>query len=73
MHTARVAGDASKVCPWNKPNTWYHTVATRLAARSGLARRGLIRLDDLLGCGKEDPSRKWWFDMEDVNGRVLPR
>ena len=66
-------GRCLKVCPWNKPTTWYHTVATRLAARSGFARRGLIRLDDLLGYGRDDPSRKWWFDMEDVDGRVLPR
>ena len=66
-------GRCIKVCPWNKADTWYHRVATRLAARSGLARRGLIRLDDLLGYGKEDPSLQWWFDMEQVDGRVLPR
>lgn len=66
-------GRCIKVCPWNKADTWYHSLATRLAARSSLARRGLIRLDDLLGYGKEDPDRQWWFDMEDVGGRVVPR
>ena len=66
-------GRCIKVCPWNKADTWYHAVATTLAARSQLARRGLIRLDEVLGYGKEDPSRKWWFDMEEVDGRVIPR
>lgn len=66
-------GRCIKVCPWNKADTWYHAVATRLAVRSRLARRGLIRLDDLLGYGKEDPGLQWWFDMEDVDGRILPR
>ena len=66
-------GRCIKVCPWNKAETWYHTLATTLAARSDLARRSLIWLDDALGYGKEDPSRKWWFDMEQVNGRVIPR
>ena len=66
-------GRCIKVCPWNKADTWYHSTATWLAARSGLARRGLIWLDDFLGYGKEDPSLQWWFDMEHVDGRVLPR
>ena len=66
-------GRCIKVCPWNKPDTWYHSAATALAAHPDLARRGLIWLDDALGYGKEDPSRKWWFDMEQVDGRVIPR
>jgi hypothetical protein len=24
--------------------------------------------DDLLGYGKPDPKRKWWLDLEDVEG-----
>ena len=66
-------GRCIKVCPWNKADTWYHTVATNLAARSGLARRGLIWMDDALGYGRPDARRQWWFDMEQVDGRVLPR
>jgi reductive dehalogenase len=66
-------GRCIKVCPWNKADTWYHSMATWLAARSGLARRGLIWLDDFLGYGKEDPDLQWWFDMEHVDGRVVPR
>jgi len=66
-------GRCIKVCPWNKPATWYHNVAVGLSARSGLARRGLIWLDDALGYGKEDSGRKWWFDMERVDDHLIPR
>ena len=66
-------GRCIKVCPWNKADTWYHSVASDLAARSSVARRGLIWMDDILGYGRPDPSRKWWFDMEEIDGRVRAR
>lgn len=66
-------GRCIKVCPWNKSPTWYHAATARLAARSGLVRRTLTWLDDALGYGKEDASLQWWFDMEQVDGRVIPR
>ncbi len=66
-------GRCIKVCPWNKADTWYHSMATHLAGRSRLARRGLIWLDDALGYGKADPDLQWWFDMEHVEGGVAPR
>lgn len=66
-------GHCIKVCPWNKDDTWYHSVATALARRSGLARRGLTWLDDALGHGRPDPRRKWWFDLEEVDGWLVQR
>ena len=66
-------GRCIKVCPWTKPSTWYHNVAVSLSARSRLARRGLIWLDDALGYGKEDSGRKWWFDMELIDDHLIPR
>lgn len=72
---ARGAGCAHciKVCPWSKSDSWHHTAATALARRSGLARRALTRLDDILGYGRPDPRHKWWFDVEDVDGRLVAR
>jgi hypothetical protein len=35
---------------------------------SALARSLAIWGDDLLGYGKPDYNKKWWFDLEDVNG-----
>jgi reductive dehalogenase len=66
-------GRCISVCPWNKPDTWYHAVATGLCSRSKLARRGMIKLDDLLGYGKADPNRKWWFDLEEIDGELTAR
>lgn len=36
------------VCPWNKPNRWWHHLATALAPRGRVFRRLLLRLDDLV-------------------------
>ena len=36
--------------------------------KSSLARSAAIWGDDLLGYGKPDYSKKWWFDLEDVEG-----
>lgn len=49
------------VCPWNKPDTWYHRLAVWAATRSGLARRLLLMVDDLL-YGKEPSFRVEWRD-----------
>jgi hypothetical protein len=35
---------------------------------SSIARSIAIRGDDLLGYGKPDYSKKWWFDLADLNG-----
>jgi hypothetical protein len=35
---------------------------------SSIARRAGIWGDDLFGYGKPDYNKKWWFDLEDVNG-----
>jgi hypothetical protein len=35
---------------------------------SSLARSVAVRADDLLGYGKPNPEKKWWFDLEDVDG-----
>jgi reductive dehalogenase len=61
-------GTCLKVCPWSKPYTPFHRAVGWAMRRSGIARRLAIWGDDLLGYGKPDYSRKWWFDLEDVAG-----
>ncbi len=34
----------------------------------GIARNFGIWCDDLLGYGKPNYNKKWWYDLEDVNG-----
>jgi reductive dehalogenase len=61
-------GTCIKVCPWSKPYTPFHRAVNWTMRRSGMARSIAIWGDDLLGYGKPDYSKKWWFDLEDVEG-----
>jgi len=61
-------GTCLKVCPWNKPYSPLHRAVGWAVRNSSLARRIAIRGDDLMGYGKPNYSKKWWFDLEDVEG-----
>jgi 3-chloro-4-hydroxyphenylacetate reductive dehalogenase len=61
-------GTCIKVCPWSKPYTPFHRAVGWAMRHSGAARSLAIWGDDLMGYGKPDYSRKWWFDLEDVAG-----
>ena len=45
------------VCPWNKPNTWYHRAAVEAVKAGPRARRTLIWADDVL-YGRGAPARR---------------
>ncbi|MGP8079961.1 MAG: reductive dehalogenase [Dehalococcoidales bacterium] len=64
-------GTCIKVCPWNKPYTPLHRAVGWAVSRSALARSIAVRGDDWLGYGKPDYSKKWWFDLVDINGDGL--
>ena len=69
-------GRCMKTCPLNKVVTADGPLATRLASWAGVnamwAKPALVplavRLDDALGHGKRNPVKKWWFDLEIVDG-----
>jgi len=63
-------GVCIRVCPWNKPYTPLHRAVSWVVRHSSLARRFSVWTDDLFGYGKPRPERKWWFDLEDVEGRL---
>ncbi len=63
-------GHCIKVCPWNKPYKGYHKAIEWMVERSSLVRRMTIFFDDLLGYGKPVPKDKWWFDLEELDGRL---
>lgn len=50
-----------KVCPWNKPHTWYHVAAAWAASRFSLARTPLLWLDDVL-YGKRPSYKVRWLN-----------
>ncbi len=62
-------GTCIKVCPANKPYTPFHRAVGWAVRHSSVARSAAVRLDDLFGYGKPNPEKKWWFDLEDVNGK----
>lgn len=69
-------GRCMKTCPLNKVVTADGPLVTRLASWAGVnamwAKPALVplavRLDDALGHGKRNPAKKWWFDLEIVDG-----
>jgi len=61
-------GTCITVCPWTKPYTPFHRAVGALVRRSSLARSLAVRADDWFGYGKQDPGKKWWFDLEDIEG-----
>jgi len=61
-------GVCVKVCPWSKPYTPFHRMVNWAMRNISLARRFAIWGDDLMGYGKPRPERKWWWDVEDLDG-----
>lgn len=61
-------GTCIKVCPWNKPYTPFHRFVNWGLRNIPLTRRFAVYADDLFGYGKVEPQRKWWLDIEDVDG-----
>lgn len=64
-------GTCLKVCPWSKPNTPFHRMINWTIRHVPFARKLAIRADDWMGYGKPDTKRKWWLDLEHVNGELL--
>jgi ferredoxin len=69
-------GRCMKTCPLNKVVTADGPLATRMASWCGVNARWLkplmvpiaVKLDDALGNGKRNPVKKWWLDLEIVDG-----
>ena len=69
-------GRCMKTCPLNKVVTADGPLVTRVASWLGINAMFLkplmvpiaVRLDDYLGNGKRNPVKKWWLDLEVVDG-----
>jgi len=69
-------GRCMKACPLNKVVTLDGPITTQVASWLGINARFLkpllvpiaTRLDDLLGHGVRNPHKKWWLDLEIVDG-----
>ena len=63
-------GTCIKVCPWNKPFTPFHRFVMWTMRNLPVMRRFAVWGDDLMGYGKAEPEYKWWFDLEEVDGKM---
>lgn len=61
-------GRCMKVCPFNKEGLVQHRIGLWAAIHLPWTRRLLIWLDDALGYGQRNDLKKWWRDLELVNG-----
>ncbi len=72
-------GRCMKTCPLNKVVTWEGPLMTRMASWFGINVRFMkpilvpiaVWLDDWLGNGIRNPLKKWWLDMEIVDGNAI--
>lgn len=69
-------GRCMKTCPLNKVISYDGPLATQIASWCGVNAFWLkpllvpiaVRLDDMLGHGVRNPQKKWWLDLEIVDG-----
>lgn len=61
-------GRCMKTCPYNNEGLLWHRALLELVLRVPGARRAIARLDDRLGHGMRNPVKKWWTDIEIVDG-----
>lgn len=75
-------GRCMKTCPLNKvvsaDGAWLHRMGTWLGVNARWLKPVLVPLavwlDDWLGYGRRNPVKRWWMDLELVNGRAqVPR
>ncbi|WP_119422369.1 4Fe-4S dicluster domain-containing protein [Desertibaculum subflavum] len=67
-------GRCMKTCPYNNEGLLQHRVALWAAIKLPFLRQTIAIWDDRLGHGGLNPRKKWWRDLEMVDGvAVLPR
>jgi reductive dehalogenase len=67
-------GRCIKVCPWSKPKGWLHDKVRRIPRHTPWLDKFIIKMDDIMGYGKQHQENKWWFDLEEVDGVLqIPR
>ena len=72
-------GRCMKTCPLNKVVTADGSIVERIASWCGINAPALkpmlvplaVRIDDWLGNGTRNPAKKWWFDLEVINGSCV--
>lgn len=67
-------GRCMKMCPYNHEGLFWHHWALKAAIRWPWTRKHIAIWDDRLGNGIRNPVKRWWLDLEIVDGVcVAPR
>lgn len=67
-------GRCMKMCPFNTEGLLAHRAFLWMAIHLPWTRRMIAKLDDKAGHGQRNPVKKWWFDLEWVDGKaIVPR
>ena len=64
-------GRCMKMCPWNREDTVEAERMTRLSIEHPELAKSIADLDDFAGNGTRNPVKRWWFDLEVVNGIAI--
>ena len=64
-------GRCMKTCPFNIEGVLSERAVLWSAIRLPFTRRFIARLDDRVGNGSINPIKKWWWDLEWVDGRTV--
>ena len=59
-----MCGRCMKTCPWNLEGTFKEAPFRWVAMNVPKAAPMLARLDDVVGNGEINPTKKWWWDLE---------
>jgi len=64
-------GRCMKECPWNREDTVEAERLMWLSIDQPAARPAIVAMDDAIGNGARNPIKRWWFDLEVVNGVAI--
>ncbi len=59
-----MCGRCMKTCPWNLEGLFAEAPFRKLAMTAPGAAKVLAKLDDMVGKGRINPVKKWWWDLE---------
>ena len=60
-----------KTCPYNHEGLLVHDLFLKMAIHLPFTRKWIAKLDDKVGNVRINPVKKWWYDLEWVDGKSV--
>lgn len=67
-----VCGRCMATCPFQTEDTLFNRALLWAGIHLPFARASLAKFDDWRGNGEMNPVKKWWWDLEEVDGKLAP-